>query len=301
MSCGDESFTDPVMEDAIDAARAADTLLVAASGNDGWNSVCYPASSPHVMAVGATNQSNQRISYSNYSRKLDVVAPSGVPVANAPSAFINNNYYGSAGGTSLSTPHVAGLAALLKGNDPSLSRTRLTNLIRFRADKVAGMGGNMYHQQYGYGKINLYVTLAVTDGKLPIYRLFRGNTVSHFYTKDPRERDKAVTRLGYRYEGIGFWSLATTSGTVPIYRLFKPATVSHFYTKSASERDKAVSKLGYRYEGVGFRMPSSGAIPVYRLFKPATVSHFYTKSASERDKAVSKLGYRYESVGFKSY
>ncbi len=302
MSCDDESFTDPVMEDAIDAAKTAGVVSVAASGNDGWNTVCYPASSPDVMAVGATNQSDVRAGYSNYSNKLDVVAPAGVPVANAPSAYINSNYYSSAGGTSLATPHVAGLAALIKASDPALTSSQIIALIKSRADKVAGMNGQMYHKQYGYGRINLYVPLAVTDGTLPVYRLFRAKSISHFYTRSVSERDRAVNQLGYRYEGIGFWSLATSTGTSPVYRLFRAKSISHFYTKSIREKNRAINSLGYKYEGIGFRAPDTtiGTSPVYRLFRAKSISHFYTRSVAEKNRFINDLGYKYEGVGFRS-
>jgi subtilisin family serine protease len=206
------------------------------------------------MAVGATNQNDNRISYSNYSNKLDVVAPSAVPVANAPSAYINSNYYGSAGGTSLSTPHVAGLASLLKGNDPTLSRTQITNLIKNRADKVAGMQGKMFHKQYGYGRINLYVPLNVTEGRLPAYRLYHSGVNNHFFTISAGERNKAINKLGYRDGGVGFRVLNQEDPlTIPVYRLYHSGVNNHFFTISAGERNKAINKLGYRDGGVGFR------------------------------------------------
>ena len=85
----------------------------------------------------------------------DTKDQAGVPVANAPSAFIDNNYYADAIGTSLSTPHVAGLAALIKGVTPGLSSERTRDIIRDNTDKVSAMGGQHFHQEYGYGRINV--------------------------------------------------------------------------------------------------------------------------------------------------
>jgi hypothetical protein len=158
-NCNNSNFTDSVMEAALLNARNSGVVSVAASGNDGWANICYPASSAYTIAVGATNQSDNRQSYSNYGSKLDVVAPAGVPVANAPSAQINSNYFSNAHGTSLSTPHVAGLAALLRAQDPGASVSTIRGRIINFADKVSGMNGNNYTNQYGYGRINMHSSL----------------------------------------------------------------------------------------------------------------------------------------------
>ncbi|MBW3568504.1 S8 family serine peptidase [Candidatus Parcubacteria bacterium] len=303
-SCSDESFSDPLIEGALKTAADAGAIMMAASGNGNLSTVCYPASSSLVMAIGATGSDDKRTSYSSYSNKLDVVAPAGVPVANAPSARINSNYYANAGGTSLSTPHVAGLAALIKGHKASLSRSDIMNLIRDRADKVGGMGGKMFHKEYGHGRINVYTPLAVLEGKMPVYRLYRPITGSHFYTTSTTERDTAANKHGYRYENVGFHVLNNEEpGTTPVYRLYRPITGSHFYTTSTTERDTAANKHGYRYENVGFHVLNNeepGTTPVYRLYRPITGSHFYTTSTTERDTAANKHGYRYENVGFRA-
>lgn len=160
-NCNNESFTDSIMENAIQAAKTAGVVIVAASGNDGADTICYPASSPDVMAIGASDENDKRIGYSSYSKnnKLDVVAPSEVPVANAPSGFINSNYYGGAGGTSLSTPHVAGLAGLIRAAEPDSTRNEIRDIIRSGARKVAEMDGKNFHAEYGYGRISLYHSL----------------------------------------------------------------------------------------------------------------------------------------------
>ncbi|CAN5672682.1 hypothetical protein BH23PAT1_BH23PAT1_1250 [soil metagenome] len=203
-NCDNDNFTDSLIEDALKNAADAGVVMVAASGNGNLNTVCYPASSTHVMAIGATDINDTRESYSSYSNKLDVVAPAGVPVANAPSARINSNYYADAGGTSLSTPHVAGLAALIKGHNQSLSRGAIRKLIKDGADKVSGMQGKMFHEEYGSGLINAYTSLSIVEGRLPIYQLYRPTTRTHFYTASAAERDRAVNDHGFKYEGIGF-------------------------------------------------------------------------------------------------
>lgn len=68
--------SDVAMDTAIELADAAGVTIVAASGNDGSNAVvCYPANNPKVIAVGASDSSDNRASYSNAGPQLSVVAP----------------------------------------------------------------------------------------------------------------------------------------------------------------------------------------------------------------------------------
>lgn len=163
--CSNNNFTDPTLETALKSAADAKIVSVAASGNGGQTStICYPASSQYVIAAGATNQNDVRQSYSDGSSKLDVVAPSGIPVANAPSAYLDTDYYASAHGTSFSSPGVAGLAGLLKATNPGLSASAVRNYIRGGADKVAGMNGQTFTNTYGYGRVNAFNSLRLATG-----------------------------------------------------------------------------------------------------------------------------------------
>jgi subtilisin len=287
------------MEDALQAATDAGIVTVAASGNDGFSTICYPASSSNAVAVGATNQNDARASYSNYSNKLDIVAPAGVPVANAPSARINSNYYANAAGTSLSTPHVAGLAGLIKSLRPDAGKNYIYNTIVNPAVKVSSMKGAIFTNEYGYGRINALNSVRVADGEMPVYRLYQPTAKRHFYTANANERNSVVNKLGFKYEIIAFWACkAGEPGSSHVYRLYFPGHRKHFYTKSKVERDSVVKNLGYIYEGVGFRSCSSSSPPIYRLYNHSVLNHLYTASAAERDRAINRFGFTLEGVGF---
>jgi subtilisin family serine protease len=84
-------------------------VLVAAAGNEGGNSVSYPARYPNVIAVAATDSSNSHAAFSNYGPEVDLSAPGVSIVSTRPGG------YGYGNGTSMSTPYVSGLAAILRG------------------------------------------------------------------------------------------------------------------------------------------------------------------------------------------
>jgi len=135
---------------AIDAALSAAYLsygcfINAAAGNSG-SAVEYPATNQYCLAVGATDHNDVRASFSNYGSSLAVVAP-GV---NILSTSLNNTY-ASASGTSLASPHVAGIAVLCKSVNSSLTNVQIANIIKQTADDKGTSGRDDY---YGYGRVN---------------------------------------------------------------------------------------------------------------------------------------------------
>lgn len=137
-------------------------VLVAASGNEGEEGVQYPASSELVLAVAATDSQDQLTDFSSFGDEVDVAAPgewiwSIFPVDLTPPGY---DYYGWGDGTSLSTPFVSGLAALIKSIKPWLTVEEIMNVIRYTADDVNSdehPGKDIY---LGFGRINMEKALA---------------------------------------------------------------------------------------------------------------------------------------------
>jgi subtilisin family serine protease/putative cell wall-binding protein len=134
------------LEGAVRRATAAGVLVVAASGNEG-GAVLYPAAYTDALSVGATDRNDVRTTYSNFGPGLDIVAPGGSPAAQVLST-VRSGEYGSKYGTSMATPHVAGIAALLKGERPELSPSALGFIIQTTALDLGAPGRDDYH---GYG------------------------------------------------------------------------------------------------------------------------------------------------------
>ncbi|WP_241655870.1 S8 family peptidase [Halobacillus litoralis] len=132
------------LEDAVNYAWSKGSVVVAAAGNDGVSTTFEPASYDNVIAVGAVNQNNSRASFSNYGTWVDVTAP-GVDIAST----VPNNGYAYMSGTSMASPHVAGLAGLLASQGRSNSNIRAA--IEQTADPISGTGYYFEH-----GLINSY-------------------------------------------------------------------------------------------------------------------------------------------------
>lgn len=163
LSLGSDAYVsncdlDPV---AIAGNLAADAgvFVVAASGNDGYgNAISSPACGSQVIAVGAVSKSDERTAFSNEGALLDVVAP-GVGII---STFPGGLFTGMSG-TSMASPHVAGVAALLLQNNSELSPQDVADAL-FASAKDLGVGGfdtvfgngrvdalGAYHELYGDG------------------------------------------------------------------------------------------------------------------------------------------------------
>ena len=137
-------------DDALDAelrdAAQAGVLLIGAAGNDGDSTANYPAFHPDVMSVAATDAANKRASFSNCNSDVEIAAP-GVDVwSTAP-----GNAYAPLSGTSMATPHVSGIAAMVmwkKGLTAAQTRSLLTST-------AVDLGSAGRDTCFGYGLANL--------------------------------------------------------------------------------------------------------------------------------------------------
>jgi len=137
------------------AAANAGVVLVAAAGNDGTNQQFYPAAYTSVIAVASTTPTDAKSSFSQYGTWISISAPG----SNIRSSYATSNTaYSSISGTSMASPHVAGLVGLMKSYMPTASRTQLINCLLSSADDISAANPS-YNGQLGSGRINAYQAL----------------------------------------------------------------------------------------------------------------------------------------------
>ncbi|MEZ2227324.1 MAG: S8 family serine peptidase [Microcoleus sp.] len=140
-SYGGPSFSQ-AEKDAIADANKKGVLFVAAAGNDAKNNdtvAHYPSNYdlPNIIAVAATTDSDLVAFFSNYgNNSVDLGAPGQNILSTIP-----GNQYGFKSGTSMAAPHVAGAAALLLAQNPSLSVTQLKNILMRTTDPLTSLIG----------------------------------------------------------------------------------------------------------------------------------------------------------------
>jgi subtilase family protein len=144
---------DPLLEEAIGFAFRAGSLVVAAAGNEGQEGSPdnYPAFYPHVLTVGATNESGRVAVFSTVSPTVDLVAPGArIPVAE-PTSMEPSGYI-VVSGTSFASPIVSGAAAWVWTRRPELDNTQLFELMRRSATDMNESG---FDSASGYGLLSI--------------------------------------------------------------------------------------------------------------------------------------------------
>ncbi len=167
-----------IQEDAVEYAREAGVLLVAASGNYGdqvffQGDLLYPAAYAQVMAVGATTRGDERAFYSQYGNNLDIVAPGGrgdeiLGLGEETDIFgaaFDGTSYQVAAGTSFASPMVAGAAALLisAGLGPA---ERVESRLKGTAVDIGSKTGWDIHT--GFGRLDCLAALQDSPTGTPL-------------------------------------------------------------------------------------------------------------------------------------
>jgi subtilisin family serine protease len=171
--CSTPCPSNPVVEDAVAMAHNLGVVVVFAAGNSNDDVANYsPQNQPDVIVVSASDPSDQREFFSNFGL-LDVAAPGGGPNVTPPTfdpfrnilslkasqcaaeicppELVVGTQYLRQAGTSMSAPHVAGLAAVLLGQTPNLSPEEVRQVIRHSSDDAGAVGVDT---DSGYGRIN---------------------------------------------------------------------------------------------------------------------------------------------------
>lgn len=129
-----------ILKDMIDNTNKSGALFVAAAANDGSNNddqPVYPASYdvPNIISVAALDNRGNLASFSNYGKKTVHIAAPGVNILSS----VRGGSYDTWSGTSMATPHVSGVAALVWAQEPGLSNLELKERILKSARPLASM------------------------------------------------------------------------------------------------------------------------------------------------------------------
>ncbi|TFH05189.1 MAG: PKD domain-containing protein [Methanosarcina sp.] len=180
-----EVYPGVVLDNALEYAYQKGVIVVAAAGNDGTGTVSYPAAYENCIAVGATRYDGNRAYYSNYGYALGVMAPGGDMTVDQngdghKDGILQNTFnpttkdpadfsYWFFQGTSMATPHVSGVAALLiseGANGPDEVRAAIQ-------DTATDLGTSGWDNYYGYGLVNAtaaleYITSTPNENMPPV-------------------------------------------------------------------------------------------------------------------------------------
>jgi subtilisin family serine protease len=148
MSWGDPNYS-PIIGDACFYAYSKGVTLVASAGNDPGPYLSYPAKLSTVISVGAINRNRVIAGFSSYGPDLDIVAPGELVLSTYK--LEEGEQYFEQSGTSMSSPFVAGAAALLLSLNPGLSPDEVRARILTSTDDLGSPG---FDQLYGHGLLN---------------------------------------------------------------------------------------------------------------------------------------------------
>jgi serine protease len=149
MSLGGDGACTSATQSAITAAVNRGTTVVVAAGNDNDNVANHsPGNCNNVISVAATNRAGAKASYSNYGSLVDISAPGGqtsTGTANGIYSTLNSGTktpstesYAYYQGTSMATPHIAGLVALMKSANSSLTPAQIESAVKTNARALPG-------------------------------------------------------------------------------------------------------------------------------------------------------------------
>ena len=143
------SFT---LSEAVKFAVESGVTVVAAAGNENSDIPSYPASWPGVISVGSSNTKDLKSPFSNCGPTLTLAAPGSKIVST-----LRYGEWGEMSGTSMASPHVAGVAALIKSVAPGFTSAQIRDRLVATVDDLGAPGRD---DQTGAGRVNALKAIA---------------------------------------------------------------------------------------------------------------------------------------------
>lgn len=276
LSLGGQHACSTTYKNAINYARSKDALVVVAAGNDGQDvSLEAPANCKGVMAVAATNKLGAKSGYSNFGSGVALAAPGG-DAANGNVLSLGNT--GTMGpvadtllaysGTSMATPHVAGVAALMLATNSLLKADDTAYLMKATARSFPGTCS-------GCGAGILDAEAATSAAKGFRYELEPNNTIATAQYLNLNWPSRVLGTLdAYNISNVDVYSvylppnqtLRTELLMVPDNTLYTPVTE----LMDANGKLLGTSRLIYGKYEVNYRNTGTTGMAVYLRVKLAT-------------------------------
>ena len=211
-SWGSALSADETFRADLQAIRAAGIVPVFAAGNAGpsASSIHNPASYPEAIAVGATDDLDQVATFSSRGPspwgevKPEVAAPGAQIRSSLPGGT-----YGSKSGTSMASPHVAGLVALMLQADPGLTVDEVEAIITSSAEPL---GDEVPNDASGWGRVDAYRAAAVA---------LQAGFVDGVITRDPDQRPLSTAKIA-AYDHVGELLATVQADATGRYQLALP-------------------------------------------------------------------------------
>ncbi|MCM3124184.1 MULTISPECIES: S8 family serine peptidase [unclassified Mesobacillus] len=160
LSLGSRSYS-YALEHAVKYASSKGVMVIAAAGNERTYISTYPAAIPSVLAVSATDKNDKITGFSNYGSYIDIAAP-GLDIFST----ISGSSYTNMSGTSMASPVVSGVSALILSKNPLLKPAQVESIIKKTAYDLGSKGWDSF---YGHGRVDAYKALSVTP--YPVHSL----------------------------------------------------------------------------------------------------------------------------------
>lgn len=222
MSLGGYGACGSTYQAAINSATANGTTIVTAAGNENLDASAFrPGNCSGVVNIAASNPSGSRSYYSNYGSSIDLTAPGGdtgvagggiLSTINTGTTTPVGAGYAFYQGTSMAAPHIAGLAALMKSKDSSLTPVKIESLLKQGTRPMpggcsAGCGAGLSDATKTMGLLG---TTAPPSGNLLLNPGFESGSASWTSNHTDTFETGIDARTGIRFAGLNGWGNATS-------------------------------------------------------------------------------------------